>query len=263
MNLDYTIDAPLYDLVYADYDEDIAFYVAEARRAHGPCLELGCGTGRILVPVAQAGVDVTGLELSDPMVARAQKNVAALPPDIAARVSVVQGDMRNIALDRRFALIYIPFRAFLHLLQVGDQLAALASIHRHLLPGGRLALNFFDPSLEYIVAHSRIPQGTLHRTGEEFIDPETGHVLIEWASVHYDQLNQRIDQYFVYDEVNRTGRVVRRLYREVRMRYIFRWEFEHLLHRCGFEVEALYGSFERDPILQPGNEFVWIARATP
>jgi SAM-dependent methyltransferase len=260
MRDNYALDAELYDLVYADYLEDIAFYVEEARKADGPCLELGCGTGRVLIPVAEAGVTVTGLDLARPMISRARRKVAALPDDLRSRITLGEGDMRSFKLPTQFALIYIPFRAFLHLMQAEDQIAALINIRRHLQPGGRLALNFFDPSLEYIVSHSGPIGGALHTTGETFVDPRSGHLLVEWATVHYAQHLQRIDQYFIYDEIDARGRVVGRLYRNLQMRYIFRWEFEHLLARCGFEVVSLYGSFNRDPYGQAGQELIWIAR---
>ncbi len=115
MRDDYTLYAELYDTVYEDYVEDIPFYVAEAQRAHGPCLELGCGTGRVLIPVASAGVEVTGLDLSPPMIARARRKVATLPQDVRSRITLYEGDMRDFGLEQRFALIYVPFRAFLHL----------------------------------------------------------------------------------------------------------------------------------------------------
>jgi hypothetical protein len=156
--------------------------------------------------------------------------------------------------------VYVPFRAFLHLLTVEDQITTLHNIRQHLLPGGRLALNFFDPSLEFIVAHGGPIGGALHVTGETFFDHRTNHLLIEYATIHYNQHLQRIDQYFVYDELDRSGRVVGRLYRNLQMRYIFRWEFEHLLHRCGFELTALYGSFDRQPHLRSGQELIWIAK---
>lgn len=260
MRDNYALDAELYDIVYADYVDDIGFYVDEAAAAGGPCLELGCGTGRVLLPVARAGVTVTGLDVSKPMLARLARKVAALPDDIRSQVTLGEGDMRSFKLDTRFAMIYVPFRAFLHLMQVSDQITALRNIHRHLRPGGRLVLNFFDPSLEYIVAHSGPIGGALHTTGETFVDPRSGHLLVEWATIQYSQHLQRIDQYFVYDEVDQRGRVVGRLYRNLQLRYMFRWEFEHLLARCGFELVALYGTFERQPFIQPGQELIWIAQ---
>ena len=261
MRDDYTLYPELYDTVYEDYVEDILFYVEEARRAHGPCLELGCGTGRVLIPVAASGVDVPGLDLSPPMIARARRKVAALAEDVQARVTLLEGDMRDFTLARRFALIYVPFRAFLHLMSARDQVAALHTIRRHLAPGGRLALNFFDPDLRTIVANSEQPAGALHRTGDEFVDPRSGNLLVEWATIHYHQAHQRIDQYFIYDELDRRGRMVNRHYRALRMRYIFRWEFEHLLARCGFAVEALYSAWDRTPAVETGGELIGIARA--
>src|SRR3712207_2727600 len=109
MRDDYTLYPELYDLVYEDYLDDIPFYVEESRRAQGPCLELGCGTGRVLIPVASAGVEVTGLDSSAPMIARARRKVAALPDDVRARITLGEGDMRSFSLERRFALIYVPF----------------------------------------------------------------------------------------------------------------------------------------------------------
>ena len=261
MRDDYTLYPELYDIVYEDYVEDISFYVEEARRANGPCLELGCGTGRVLIPVASAGVEVTGLDLSAPMVARARRKVAALPPEIRARITLDEGDMRSFSLPRRCALIYVPFRAFLHLLSTRDQIDTLANIRRHLLPGGRLALNFFAPDLAQIVAGSTHPSGALHRTGDEFVDARSGNLLVEWATIVYHPTRQEIEQYYIYDELDSRGKVLNRYYRALRMRYIFRYEFEHLLARCGFSVEALYSSWDRQPVLDSGGELIWIARA--
>jgi SAM-dependent methyltransferase len=259
MHDNYALDAELYDIVYADYLDDVAFYVEEAQRADGPCLELGCGTGRVLIPVAEAGVAVTGLDAAKPMIVRARRKVAALPDEVRTRIHLVEGDMRSFTFDTQFALIYVPFRAFLHLMQPSDQLAALVTIRRHLRPGGRLILNFFDPSIEYIAAHSGPIGGALHTTGESFVDPRTGRLLVEWATIQYTQHLQRIDQYFIYDEIDARGRVAGRLYRNLQMRYIFRWEFEHLLARCGFDVVALYGAFDRQPYSRAGQELIWIA----
>lgn len=260
MRDDYTLDADLYDIVYAEYDDDIAFYVEEAQSANGPCLEMGCGTGRVLIPAAQAGATVVGVEPSQPMLARARRKIAALPPPIRSRITLARGDMRTIKSEQQFALVYAPFRAFLHLLTVDDQIAALRNIWQLLAPGGRLALNFFDPPIESIVAHNGPIGGALHLTGETFFDPRTSHLLVEYATIHYNHYLQRIDQYYVYDELNRDGRVVGRLYRNLQMRYVFRWEFEHLLYRCGFEPVALYGSFDRQSHLRTGQEQIWIAQ---
>jgi ubiquinone/menaquinone biosynthesis C-methylase UbiE len=130
----------------ADAMGDVPFYLELAREAAAlgqPVLELGCGTGRVTIPIAQAGVEVVGLDNAPAMLNVARRKAAAAALD----VRWVQGDMRSFALDQRFGLVIIPFRSFLHLLTEADQLNCLACIRKHLLPGGRLALNFFAPKL--------------------------------------------------------------------------------------------------------------------
>src|SRR6266404_7491436 len=102
---------------------DKGFYLARARETKGPVLELGCGTGRILVPIAQAGVDITGLDGSPAMLDLCRVSLR----DAALSNEVVPGDMRNFDLGRKFALITIPFRPFQHLLDPPDQVACLES----------------------------------------------------------------------------------------------------------------------------------------
>ena len=133
---------------------DVEWYRRKAADSGGPVLELGAGTGRITIPIAEDGIRVSALDLDAGMLDKLRQKAAALSPDVRARISVHQGDMRSFALGDRFALVVIPFRAFLHNLTRDDQLAALRSAHAHLRPGGELALNVFHPSLEYMAANA-------------------------------------------------------------------------------------------------------------
>jgi len=178
-------DALFYDHYSTGVPGDVEFYVAEAQRAGSPVLELGCGTGRILVPVAQAGVEIVGLDRAPSMLAVARDKVGKLPPETRRRIALIEADMRDFDLGRRFTLAMIPYRAFLHLLTVEDQLRALRRIHDHLVDGGRLVLNIFDPSLEIIVAH-RGPLGASLKLEGEFVHPETGHRVLVWDTRQYE-----------------------------------------------------------------------------
>ncbi len=130
----------LYDIVER-YTADVPFYVEAARCAGGPVLELGCGTGRVLIPMARAGAEVTGLDLSADMLDSCRAKLKAEPAAVAARVNLVQGDMRRYHLGAgRFALVVCPLFTFIHLRTRQDKLAMLARAAEHLRPGGTLLL---------------------------------------------------------------------------------------------------------------------------
>ena len=123
--------AEIYDAVYADRD-DAGFWTALAP-AEGGTLELACGTGRVLLPLARAGHEVVGLDLSPAMLARCRTRLAAEPAAVRERVRLVQADMTAFDVGRRFALVTSPFRGFQHLTAVTDQLACLGRCHAHLV----------------------------------------------------------------------------------------------------------------------------------
>lgn len=256
---EYDAFASVYDFEYDELIDDIPFYCNLAADGGGPALELGAGTGRVLIPVAQAGVEVVGLDQSPAMLAVAREKVAGLPPDVQARITLGEGDMRSFDLGAdRFALVYIPFRAFLHMLTVEDQLAALAAIRRSLRPGGRLALAFFDPLLDVIAARKTA------RATTPFIERTTplldGARVVQWAAPRYDPVRQILEAEFIYDRLDGDGRLVERVQRHLTLRWVYRYEAEHLFARAGFEIEALYGGFDGRPFESEGDEQVWVLR---
>ena len=135
--------AEVYDLFYADIEDDLEMYLGFAERTGGPILELGAGTGRVSIALAEAGHTVVGLELSDDMRAIAQQKIAEA--QLTDRVRMVTGDMRRFKLDQHFGLVIAPINTFLHNLTLDDQLATLSSIKKHLRPGGLLVLDCFNP----------------------------------------------------------------------------------------------------------------------
>ena len=130
---------------------DVGFFVRHAQRQGGPVLELGCGTGRVLIPTARAGIEIVGLDASPRMLEICRARIEREPADVSARARVVEGDMRTFELGRQFALVTLPFRPFQHLATVPEQLACLTTIRRHLCPGGRVIVDLFNPSLEALV----------------------------------------------------------------------------------------------------------------
>ena len=137
--------AAIYDAIYAGRD-DAGFWLTMAAAAGGgPILELGCGTGRVLLPLARAGVEITGLDLSSGMLERCRAKVDGEPPEVRERVQLVAADMTTFDLGRRFASIICPFAGFQQLRTVDQQLACLERCRAHLLPHGRLVLDLPNP----------------------------------------------------------------------------------------------------------------------
>jgi ubiquinone/menaquinone biosynthesis C-methylase UbiE len=247
--------AEIYDTVYSYVRDDIPFYVDEARRAGGPVLELGCGTGRVAIPVFEAGVDVVGLDFSPAMLDVARRKIHRRE-DTDGALTLVQADMRDFRLDRKFPLITIPFRGFLSLMTVEDQTRALLNVKRHLAPDGKLVFNVFVPDLEMLVQ-----EGDVAYHLRDVTAPDTGTVFVVWSQSSYDNHAQIINARIIVDELDAEGAAVGRIYRDFQLRYVHRWEMHHLLELCGYEVMDLFGDFDRTPFDETSTEMVWVAGA--
>ncbi|MBL8880671.1 MAG: class I SAM-dependent methyltransferase [Phycisphaerales bacterium] len=257
-NDSYNQTADLYDYVvpYASR-ADVDFFVTLARETCGPVLELGCGTGRVLLPTAQAGTQIVGPDLSTRMLGICRAKLAAESPQVRECATLVEGDMRRFDLDREFALITTPFRSFQHLLTVDDQLACLHCVTRHLAPGGRFVLDVFLPSLERLIDQNRVNE---HAFEPEFKMPDGRRVIRCSRVPHFDPLNQVLSVELIHRITHPNG-VQERLTHQFQMRCFFRWEAEHLLARAGFTVEAVCGNYQLAPCGAPGaNEMIFLAR---
>jgi SAM-dependent methyltransferase len=206
-------------------------------------LEVGCGTGRILIPTARAGIEIVGLDLSRHMLDVCQERLLREPEEVQSRVQLVKADMRDFDLGRLFNLVTTPFRPFQHLTTVDDQTACLSSIRRHLVADGRLILDIFNPSLESLTGDN-----VGEEMGDEppFVMPDGRRVVRRNRTVSRDLFNQINQVELIYYVTHPDGRE-ERLVHAFPMRYLFRFEAEHLLVRCGFEVEHLYADFDKRP----------------
>lgn len=246
----------LYDHVGA-YNEraDVAFYVDEATRTDGKILELASGTGRVLIPIARAGKEITGAELSRGMLARCRDRVAAEPEEVRRRITLVEGDMRDFALEERFTLAIVPFRPMQHLMSIEDQLSCLDAIRRHLVPGGRLIFDVFNPDLARIASpttaewedtpETPLPDGSTFRRGGRMV------------AVHrIDQINEVELIYYI---THPNGKTERRVH-AFGMRWFLRQELEHLVARAGYTLDTIYGNFDRTPLRDASPEMIVVAR---
>jgi SAM-dependent methyltransferase len=255
---EYPFVAEFYDYVVPYRDrQDVGFFVELARQSEGSVLEIGCGTGRVLIPTARAGIEIVGLDSSPSMLAVCREKLAREPAETREKVHLVEGDMRDFNLGREFRLVTIPFRPFQHLISVEDQLACLATIGRHLVPGGRLVLDLFNPSLPHLVDDRSLEE---FNREPAFTMPDGRKVLRRLHVLSRDFFRQTQDMEFIHRVTNPDGRE-ERLVQRFTMRYLFRYEAEHLLVRSGYEVEDVYADFDKSPFgsKYPG-ELIFVTR---
>lgn len=249
----------VYDARSQGVPGDVEFFsdlAADAARNDLPVLELACGTGRVAIPVARRGVRTVGLDASAAMLARAREKSAGM-----GMVRWVQGDMKSFRLEERFGLIYIPFRSFQHLLTVEDQLSCLAAVRAHLVPGGRFALDVFNPNLVAMAEWLGPKRGAVVSRRDDYTHPASGLRTKAWESRRYRLARQLVETTFIDEQIDETGAVVARAYSDFVLRIIYRFEMEHLLVRAGFAIEALYGDCERSELTDASPELVFVARA--
>jgi SAM-dependent methyltransferase len=258
---EYVFIADLYDhVVPYSQRQDVAFFVEAAQAAGGPVLEVGCGTGRVLLPTARAGVDIVGLDASPQMLAVCREKLLQEPAEVQARVRLVEADMRQFALGHLFHLATLPFRPFQHLTTVEEQLACLTCIHHHLVPGGQLILDIFNPSLDALV---RDDLGQEFGAEPAFTTPDGRRVVRRHKTVARDRWHQINHLELLYDIIHPDGRT-EHLVHAFRMRYLFRFEAEHLLARCGFAIEHVYADYDRSLYgSQYPGELIFVAKKPP
>jgi|WetSurMetagenome_2_1015567.scaffolds.fasta_scaffold412059_2 SAM-dependent methyltransferase len=244
------IEPDLYDTVYGWWTADIAFYVEQALAERGPVLEVACGTGRVHLPLLAAGVDADGLDLHPGFLEVLRRNAAArgLTP------RVVQADMRDFTMPRRYALIVIPFRAFLHNLSHDDELRALRCCREHLEPDGRLVLDLFHPTFERLVE----PEDQW-RFERAFADPADGGRLELWSRARRDRVRQVMHADMELRRLDPGGRVTSAHPHSVDLRWVYRDEMELLLRTAGFTRSAVAGGFDGRPLERDTDLMIWTA----
>jgi SAM-dependent methyltransferase len=228
----YDAIAELYDPWSKSVTEDVDFYVAEARKAGGPVVELGVGTGRIAVPTAVAGVRVIGVDSSAGMleVCRRRGEEAG----VAELLDLRLGDLRRPPVEERVRLATAPFRSFLHLGSDADRLGALAATWGLLEQGGRLVFDVFAPS-----------RADVEETNARWLEREPGI----WERADWD-LERRVLTLSVRGERGETT---------MELAWIAPEEWRALLEQAGFDVLACYGWFDMRPYAG-GEDTVWLAR---
>lgn len=251
--------AELYDAEYSgpglNRGNDVEFFVDCSRRSGGKTLELGCGTGRVLVPTALAGCQITGFDLSAFMLAKCKDKLSVQPAEVRQRVRLIQGNMTDFNIGGAYSLVTIPFRPLQHLVKLEDQKGCLSCVKKHLAPDGLLVFDVFNPRLDrlydarYQVEVEDLPERQLP-------DGRRVRRASRLAAFHRDlQYNDIELIYYVKYPDGRSERLVQAF----PMRYFFRYELEHLLEVCGFRIVDFFGDFDRSPYAADSREMIFVA----
>lgn len=243
-------DARYYADTYRDRVEDVAFYVRLAQKLGGPVLEYGCGEGRIALPLAQAGLEVTGVDQSQPMLDAFAEKLEREPREVVRRLKLKQGDIRAVKLAKKFPLVLCTFNTFLHLYDREDVEAFLARVKAHLAPKGRFVFDVStpvaadlarDPARAYKLPAVRV-NGVKHEYRERF---------------DYDPMRQVLFVMMEFTPLNGADAFVTPLAH----RQFFPRELEALLHYNGFAIERLEGGFQGEPPDRHADSLVYTCRA--
>jgi SAM-dependent methyltransferase len=250
MSLD--LIATYYDLIHGSLEEDWPMWQFLTQDLSGPILEIGCGSGRLLFPLAQAGHSLTGLDLSEVALRKARTKLEA--GGLTEQVTLVQADMRHFDLpDQTFELAIMALNTFMHCHTTADQLATLQAIHRHLNPGGQLAIDLFYPDPIMLAE----VDGRLYFE-TEIQDETTGHI-IQWYWQHDIDLAQQMRHLtYILDAIDQQGNV-RRVTIPFSLRFLYRFEMELLLKMTGFEPETIYGSYDFEPFRSTSPRMIVLA----
>jgi SAM-dependent methyltransferase len=242
--MNYDSLAALYQLQYANYRDDIAFYSRLAERLNvTKILELGAGSGRVSIPLARRGFEVTGLELSPKMLEIGREN-ATLE---GAKVNFVQGDARDFKVDQQFPLVIAPFNALMHLYSLADQDKALGCIKAHLEPGGVFAFDVYVPSFGL--------DGVLRHEGETFLAPDGTRTDV-FLLQRIDKTAQIVTTIYYVDTISPDKNLSRDVI-ELSQRYFTRFELQRWLSDFRLEIS---GDFEGSRLTGSSKHFVVVAK---
>jgi SAM-dependent methyltransferase len=240
-------DGALYDLFFERFDYGLEFYLTLARAARSPVLDIACGTGRMLLPMLEAGIDADGLDLFPAMLETLRKKASAR----GFTPSLYRSDMSEFRLPRRYALIVIPFNAFIHNLTADAQLSALRCCKDHLQPSGVLAFDTFFPGAALITSpeHARALE-------METKNPQTGLPVRLFDTRSFDRVKQLQHSRIEIEMLDAAGNVTATHASQTTTRWIYKSEMELLLRLAGFERFEIFGGFDGQPLVQDTDAMI-------
>jgi SAM-dependent methyltransferase len=254
----YQITAKYYDGAYAAKQDlvDLPFYLELAGKSPGPILEIACGTGRVLIPIARTGVEIHGVDNSRPMLEILKRSLHKEASEVRNKVTLHEGDMRDFHLSRKFSLAIIPFRPMQHMYKVEDQVRALETASAHLTEHGILAFDVFYPKFELI--NTKIGEEVPEIEWQSSSDP-SAIVRRFFRKESVDKINQVFNFTFVY----RTFKDDQVIAEETENFHLSFYTYPHLralFLLTGLEIVEEYGSFAKTPLNNSAEQMIFLLR---
>jgi SAM-dependent methyltransferase len=254
----YKISAKYYDDAYATKKDlaDLPFYTGLAKRSGGPVLEMACGTGRILLPIARAGIEIHGVDNSLPMLEVLRSRVRQDPPEVQSRITIAEGDMRSFRSAQKYALVTIPFRPLQHMYTLEDQVAALRTAAFHLAEGGLFAFDVFYPKYELL--QSGIGEEKLELEWPPASDP--GKVVRRYFRKEtLDKIQQHFSATFLFRTYQGES-LIQEETEPLKMSWYTYPQLRVLFLLAGLEIVEEYGSFAKTPLDNEATEMIFVLR---
>ncbi len=240
MSAFYETVARYYDAEVGDRVDDLQLYSRLAGEYDSPIFDVGCGTGRVLLHLAQEGYRVDGIDDSREMLNRLDNKLTAMP-HLKDYVSYTEGDVLSFETDEKYKMVLLTYNALMHFHTQDVQMQLLNKLHSITAVDGLLVLDL--PNAGETFATQETDAILLDR---EFIEPETGHLIMLQSHSYLDRVTQMLHVTWIYDEVTGDG-TVKRLRVPHILRYFFFPEIKLLLERCNFDIVGVYGSTDEDP----------------
>jgi SAM-dependent methyltransferase len=253
----YATIARFYDAENTDKNDDIGFYLGLAEEhgvSGGPILDVGCGTGRVMFPLAQAGYEMHGIDNEQAMLERARERLAGVSKETAKRLHFHHGDVLSYAMPIKFALTLVPYNGLMHFREQEQQIALLKQLRQWTRDDGLLVLDL--PNAGDVFGTQDSESMVFERT---FLEPETGHMVMQQSLSLLDRTTQQLKVTWIYDEITEDG-TVKRTFASLMLYYYFFNELNLLLKHTGFEVVDVYGDLEGGPYEDGAPRMVVIAR---
>ena len=245
--------ARFYDLDYREYEDDLPMVMELAQEVEGPLLELGCGTGRVLAPLAAAGHRITGLDLSPALLDVARQKLKQ--SGYAATVTLVEADMRDFDLARKdFGFAFCMSNTFMHCASQDEQMNVLQAAYDHLRPGGLLLIDLFNPDIARLVQVDGLTE-----LADMWVDAETNVQCTKWSVRSLNLAEQLQETLFIYEEIFPDGRVQKTVC-PFTLRYLWQGEGSLMLEMIGFEVLEIWGDFEQNPYGDGSERLIFLAQ---